>query len=102
MILASSPTCYSQDPKQKEEIKGMNSCIEEESWSTCRLTEELYLHLMRVTENDGSSKRKYQEQAKYLIYRIPVYRPTPPFIINIKDLTHKLKGCYWNDIREYQ
>jgi hypothetical protein len=66
--------------------------IEEEYWTTTRLIEELYLHLMRVIINHDSPKRKYKEQAMYLMYRIPVYRPTPPFIIGVQDLGDKLKA----------
>jgi hypothetical protein len=35
--------------------------------------------------------RKYQEQAENLIYRIPVYRPTPSFFVELHDLSYKVK-----------
>ena len=66
--------------------------VEGEYWTIDRLKEELYLHLMKVTEKDGPHRMKYQEQAKYLMYRIPVYRPIPSFTINVQDLTEKLKS----------
>jgi hypothetical protein len=69
-----------------------NFVVEGEYWTTNRLTEELYLHLMKVTEKDGPHLMKYREQAKYLMYQIPVYRPTPSFTINVQDLTEKLKS----------
>lgn len=53
------------------------------------VTNELSLSLIGVQEDTGS--RKYEEQAKKLIYRIPIYRPTPFFIINLKDLSLKVK-----------
>ena len=62
-------------------------------WSVNKLEEELYLHLMKVKEEqDSYVKRKYEEQAKNLIYRIPVYRQTPYFTINTQDLNDKLRS----------
>src|SRR5690348_17287872 len=64
-------------------------------WTTNRLTEELYLHLMKVTrkdERDGSVKTKYVEQARYLLYRIPVHKPIPMFDVSVDDLSNKLKS----------
>jgi hypothetical protein len=82
--------------------KGMNSmtrmidnCSNTAPWTTNRLEEELYLHLVKVNqrdENDGSIKRKYVQQAKYLIYRIPLGRPTPSFIVSLTDLSDKIKS----------
>lgn len=46
---------------------------------------------MKVTEKYGSLM-KYREQAKYLMYKIPVYQPSPSFIVNVVDLTDKLKS----------
>jgi len=59
-----------------------------EQWSTGRIIDELFLCLMNVEEDQ---RRKYLQQANYLIYRIPIYQPTPSFIINIIDLTDKIK-----------
>jgi hypothetical protein len=47
--------------------------------------DELYLCLMKV----GSSC--YQKQAYDLMYKIPVYKPTPFFIIKIADLSEQVK-----------
>ncbi len=63
-----------------------------EYWTTDRLKDELYLHLMKVTDNDGPHLMKYREQAKHLMYRIPVYQPTPSFVVNVQDLSDKLKS----------
>src|SRR5690242_16130367 len=65
-----------------------------EAWSTERLIDELFLELDNVKEIDeksGLTKRKYEEQAKWLMHRIPVYRPAPPFIINLSDLPTRIK-----------
>ena len=61
----------------------------QEAWSTERLIDELFLELDNVKEIDEKSgliKRKYEEQAKWLMHRIPVYRPAPPFIVNLSNL----------------
>jgi hypothetical protein len=63
-----------------------------EVWSTERLIDELFLELDNVKEIDeksGLTKRKYEEQAKWLMYRIPVYRPAPAFIMNLSDIKKK-------------
>jgi hypothetical protein len=63
-------------------------------WSTERLIDELFLELdnvKEIDENSGLIKRKYEEQAKWLIHRIPVYRPAPPYIINLSDLSTRIK-----------
>src|SRR5262249_17814933 len=63
-----------------------------EVWSTQRLIDELFLELDNVKEIDeksGLTKRKYEEQAKWLMYRIPVYRPAPAFIMNLSDIKKK-------------
>ena len=45
--------------------------------------DELYLCLMK--------QRSYDKQAHDLIYRIPVYKPTPVFEIKISDLNDQVK-----------
>jgi hypothetical protein len=50
-----------------------------------RTVDELYLSLTKV---DGNH---YEEQARDLIYRIPVYKPTPSFDIKILDLNRQVK-----------
>ena len=80
---------------QSNESHEQNKLGFQEYWTTNKMEDELYLHLMKVIEkdeNDGAVKRKYQEQAKYLMHRIPVHRPTPSFIINIQNLSDKLKS----------
>jgi hypothetical protein len=61
-------------------------------WSIERLIDELFLELDNVKELDEKSsltKRKYEERAKWLMYRIPVYRPAPAFIMNLSDIKKK-------------
>jgi hypothetical protein len=59
-----------------------------EIWTLEKLKDELYVHLMSVEVN---GERKYEKQARGLIYRIPVHHPTPYFIINQSDLSERLK-----------
>lgn len=59
-------------------------------WTTNTLEEELYLDLMQV--RNGDFNRKYHEQAKYLIDRIPIYRPIPRFVVKLEDLRYRVKA----------
>ena len=61
-----------------------------EVWSTQRLIDELYLCLIDFRDDMNENLRKYEDQARYLIYRIPIYKPTPSFLISKKDLTNRL------------
>jgi hypothetical protein len=68
--------------------------FENEVWSTERLVDETFLDLYNVKirdEKDGLIKRKYKEHAKWLMHRIPLYRPAPAFVINLSDLSTQIK-----------
>jgi hypothetical protein len=78
-----------------------SSCQEEvqqqdERWTTERLIDELFLHLVCFTETMKNNKgqtftvKKYHRHAYDLLPRIPVAKPTPAFIIYLSDLTPKL------------
>jgi hypothetical protein len=60
-----------------------------EHWTTNKLEQELYLDLMKV--RNGEMERKYEEQAKQHIHKIPVYRPIPSFIVSLADLSDRVK-----------
>jgi hypothetical protein len=62
--------------------------VEEMSWTTNYLIEELHCYLESFEEENKD--RKYERQAKDLIYRIPVYRPVPTYVVDKKDLTERL------------
>jgi hypothetical protein len=64
-------------------------------WTTEFLVNQLPFHL--ETFIDSNLEKKYQKQAKDLIYRIPVYIPVPPFIVYKKDLGDRLK----NELADY-
>lgn len=76
---------------QVNDVCGLQETCEQsdkDQWSTAKVIDKLFLCLINVEEN---RLRKYLQQAKCLIYRIPIYQPTPSFIINITDLTDKIK-----------
>jgi hypothetical protein len=58
-----------------------------EIWTLEKLKDELYVHLMTVEVN---GERKYEAEARGLLYKIPVHQPTPAFIISNSDLSSKL------------
>jgi hypothetical protein len=39
----------------------------------------------------GVLRRFYEEQARYKMYRIPIFRPPPVFVVYLKHLDHRLK-----------
>lgn len=54
-----------------------------------RLIDEVFLQMIRTRYRDpenGVLKRKYEEQARFLLFRIPVYKPTPFFILHYSDI----------------
>jgi len=61
-----------------------------EHWTTNKLEQELYLDLMKV--RNGEMGRKYEEQARQLVHKIPVYRPIPSFIVSLADLSDRVKS----------
>jgi hypothetical protein len=64
-----------------------NNSDNNEIWTLEKLKDELFCHLMSIKIN---GKYKYDKQARDLIYRISIYKPTPYFIINYSDLSLKL------------
>jgi hypothetical protein len=45
----------------------------------------------RFNNGTGIPRRLYEEQAKYKMYRIPVFRPPPVFVVYLKHLDDRLK-----------
>ena len=65
-------------------------------WNTSKTIEELHCNLISAKRDDGL--RKYEEMARFLLYRIPIWRKPetankqpPDFIIDIKDISEKVK-----------
>jgi hypothetical protein len=64
-------------------------------WTWDDLIEEIFLQLAGtkiLVKHDGKDVTvfKYYSQALRLRYRIPVYKPTPQFIVNRSDLTPRI------------
>jgi hypothetical protein len=73
----------------------MNIINKSDGITYSRLIDELFLLFIRTQHQDrnkGELKRSYLEQAKDLIYKIPVYNPPPVFQIHLSDiLDEKIK-----------
>jgi hypothetical protein len=54
----------------------------------------------RCNTGTGVLRRLYEEQARYKMYRIPVFRPPPIFVIYLKHLNDRLKRELANLDRE--
>jgi hypothetical protein len=45
----------------------------------------------RCNNGNGVPRRLYEQQAIYKMYRMPIYRPPPVFVISLKHLDYRLK-----------
>jgi hypothetical protein len=54
----------------------------------------------RYNTGTGVLRRFYEEQARYKMYRIPVFRPPPAFVVYLKHLDDRLKNELANLDRE--
>ena len=68
-----------------------------EYWTTSKIIEEIHCDLISAKGKDGL--RKYEEMAKFLLYRIPIWRTPgsqnllpPPFTIELEDISEEVKG----------
>jgi hypothetical protein len=59
--------------------------------SDTKRVQEIEEKYKRFNSGRGIPRRLYEEQAKYKMYRIPVFRPPPIFVIHLKHLDEKLK-----------
>jgi hypothetical protein len=67
----------------------LNIINESDDLTVSKLTDELFLQLIRAQHHDqstGKLKRTYVEQAKDLIYRIAVFNPPPIFEVHLSDI----------------
>jgi hypothetical protein len=74
-------------------------------WTTERIIDEVFLSLMSVKSQfcminarddprnqfAGVLRRPYEEQARYKMYRMVVFRPPPVFVIHLKDLDERVR-----------
>ena len=47
--------------------------------------------MLRKSRKNGLTIRKYEEHARWLMYRIPLHRPIPSLIINLSNLSTRIK-----------
>ena len=45
----------------------------------------------RCNNGNGVLRRLYEQQAIYKMYRVPIYRPPPVFVVHLKHLDYRLK-----------
>jgi hypothetical protein len=87
----------------------MNTKPETEVWTIECLIDETYLSLAncrevfcltssnkagleaRLNSGTGVLRRKYVEQARYILYRMPIYKPPPEFVVSVSDLDDRVK-----------
>lgn len=74
-----------QTPNVAQTRKAVSKDAIYDDYTIERTVDELYLCLLRVDNNI------YEKQARSLIYRIPVHRPTPFFEIKIPDLNQQIE-----------
>jgi hypothetical protein len=77
-------------------LMAFSESYQKEIWNTSKIIEELHFNLISAQREDGL--RKYEELAKFLLYRIPVWREPesghkqpPDFIIDLKNISNKVK-----------
>jgi hypothetical protein len=86
------------DPIQIPKERTHFSSIDKEYWTTEKLIDELIYCLCGSKSHPVNEKTvdlqirspKCYEQAQFLFYRIPGWKPTPPFVICLEDLTPKI------------
>ena len=81
-------------PAEKQMVRENYS---KDLWTTERFKDEFFQDLTRVKVN---GVRKYYEQAKEKIYRIPISQPSIPFIINFSDLSSIVQKEFLNYCKE--
>jgi hypothetical protein len=75
------------------------------AWSLAAIIDELFASMMDVKipfcmlvgskdsrlEDPRVLRRIYEEQARYKMYRVPIFRPSPVFVVHLKHLDDRLK-----------
>ena len=66
-------------------------------WNTNKIIEELHYELISIKEEENGL-RKYEQQAKFLLHRIPIWRTPvsgnkrpPSFTVDLKDISEEVK-----------
>ena len=73
-----------------------NDKDKKEIWDTPKTIEELHCNLISAKRDDGL--RKYEEMARFLLYRIPIWRnpetgnkQPPDFTVDLEDISEEVK-----------
>lgn len=74
---------------------GNELAISTTRWTRAKIADELLL-LFRTTDinvdpETGHKRSKYEKQAEFILYRINIYKPAPPFILYTSDLNLQLE-----------
>ena len=101
----SQRTTKEKKPKSSESSPSndSNNCgpdveISDEFWTTNRLIDKLVNRLgskniYNINEDSKEIRitHKYYDQAEWVLYHINIHKPAPQFVINLSDLSRKLK-----------
>jgi hypothetical protein len=78
---------------------------QKEIWSINKIIEELHCNL--ISTKGHNSLHKYEEKARFLLYKIPIWRKPetrnkqpPDFVIELVDISEKLKEQLANVSRQ--
>ena len=76
--------------------------VSHEVWTTAAVKDELIFQLssaisFKIDENTQAIHitHKYYDQADFVLHRINVYKPPAVFIVNLSDITPKLRSELW-------
>jgi hypothetical protein len=93
-----SDTIVSDSFKGNEILPSNSSVTDDEVWSTEAIVDELTIaprdtksFFCLINMSDALLRSLYESQAIYKMYKIPVFRPPPPFVIHLKHLDYHLK-----------
>jgi|SRR4051794_28050066 hypothetical protein len=79
-----------------EHIMTFSQSYQKEIWSINKIIEELHYNLISTIDENGL--RKYEEMARSILYKIPIYKnpntgisASPAFVIELQDISEKVK-----------
>ena len=104
MAVSSSPTTHI--PEEEHQIHWSLACIVDELIISLLETKAVFCMINsnkgfsdhkwveeanRCNNGNGVSRRLYEQQAIYKMYRMPIYRPPPVFVVHLRHLDYRLK-----------
>jgi hypothetical protein len=85
--------------KRSERMKSSQSCCSYDFWTVAATKDELAFQLSSAnsflinrSNNEIHITHKYYDQAQYLLFRLNLHDPPPFFIINLSDLSSRLRA----------